>query len=433
MADPVESDSVVDAGRAFQRKREDQTKATFFQLFLGGAIETSMFCKRLLKWGLLEAVAKEAAVVVKKLFIGEIQSHMAQEAERAGFKERDPRDLTFCEFNEFIRFWIHRVYRSSLMGAMESTNEMISVFAGLGVDGTALKPIPAMLIETAFTEVASVLSSHSLKGASLEDFIIMFRLIRGFGRHPDTVVIDRELLKEKRMSLVWSSFQRFHGEYSARLKNALEAEEWRQSAPRQSHVGLLRRLSMSEITFLTLDGKTCEVSEPLLIFLEFTFQSLLIAIDMRRLSDELAAAVFEDIRSFAFGSSEGLLQRERTVSRPTLALSAEGLYFLMRFVPFIKSKFVSKGAQQARIELCGSNAARDLDASYNSVMKKIEDMSIDAVERTLDGRGVDANTGSNVATESSTKFRLSIAGPWAACRYSDTFGASIEFSLESAE
>jgi hypothetical protein len=165
------------------------------------------------------------------------------------------------------------------------------------------------------------------------------------------------------------------------------------------HVDLLRELSRSEITSFTFDDKTSEVSEALLILLEFTFQSLEIAFDMHRLSDELAAAVFEAIRYFALGSSEGLLQREGTVSRPTLALSASGLFFCIRLVPFIESEFVSKGAQPYRIEPYRSDAANDLNESYDAVMQKIEDMSIDAVGTILDGMGVDMHTGSNETPE----------------------------------
>jgi hypothetical protein len=99
---------------------------------------------------------------------------------------------------------------------------MIAEFAALGVDGTALKPIPAMVIDTVFGEVTNVLSSHSLNGASLEDFLKLFRLVQDFGNDPCMVVIDRKLLKEKGMSLIRFSIQRFHEEYSVRLKNALE-------------------------------------------------------------------------------------------------------------------------------------------------------------------------------------------------------------------
>jgi hypothetical protein len=171
-------------------------------------------------------VENEAAVVVKKLAIDEIQWNFVKAVEQVGFKERDAIGLTFCEFNEFLHFWIHRVYGYSLIGATESTNEMMPEFAVLGVDGTALKPIPAMIIATAFAEVTSVVLSHALNGASFEDFPKLFQLVRDFGNHPGRVVINREL-KEQRMPLVRSVFQRFHGEYSVRLKDALETEEWR--------------------------------------------------------------------------------------------------------------------------------------------------------------------------------------------------------------
>jgi hypothetical protein len=63
-------------------------------------------------------------------------------------------------------------------------------------------------------------------------------------------------------------------------------------------------------------------------------------------SDDLMEKLFENIRFFAFSSSNVLMKVGGTVSTSILALSAAGLHFYTRLIPIIKSMFVSRGAHK---------------------------------------------------------------------------------------
>jgi hypothetical protein len=174
------------------------------------------------------------------------------------------------------------------------------------------------------------------------------------------------------MSLRKSLIKSFRREYSSRLENALAVEEWSRVEPNQRHIAILRKLSESDVTSLTVDGDTYGASEPVLVLLEFTFQLIEIAESIFPLSYDLVVKLFPIVQSFADGSSEELLRPGRGVTPATLALSAAGIHFYSRLVEFIRCRFVRAGALACRVEHYFSQMTILLTESYRVVVKSIE-------------------------------------------------------------
>jgi hypothetical protein len=146
---------------------------------------------------------------------------------------------------------------------------------------------------------------------------------------------DQSLLSAHVRTLNQSLIDDFCRDYSARLSNALATETWAPAEPEQTHIDILRDLTVSDVTSFELDGDVYGTTQSLLALLELTFQYVKIAERIRDMSDMLLAEVLKSVRLFAYSSLDSVLRPERTITGSMLALSAAGLQFCAHLLPLI--------------------------------------------------------------------------------------------------
>jgi hypothetical protein len=113
-------------------------------------------------------------------------------------------------------------------------------FEELGADGAVLKLIAHSLVDVAFKEIITIVSSYPLKGASLDEVEKLFDSMWLFCQEMETMIIDRRILPTCRMALGRSFSESFHEEHFPRLKDALAVEKWVRIEPEQKHIDILR-------------------------------------------------------------------------------------------------------------------------------------------------------------------------------------------------
>jgi hypothetical protein len=373
-------------------KLTEANKEVFIQMCEEYSSSEEPIYELLLEVGFIEAVDNKVIALVKNFVANQIKAELAAAAaNRWRCHGRDLRCLSFGDFTEVLRPALPTISDRLIVNGTDSIDRMAPLLTSLDGNGAALKDIAVILVDTVFRIVKNLVTWRSLKGESFEDIEALFKVAMSLEYGPEDVTIDPEFLESRTKKLWIPLIRRFHEEYSARFGAWVRMEEWPRVRPKLAHIEILRFLLGSTTTSCTLNGKEYDASPPLLILLEFIYEYLVIAENMTVLIREVTVRVFEGIGLFAVNISSELLQRERQVTLPTLALSASCLHFCFHAVPLIESKLISAKGRQDEVEKHSSGATAKLKDSYDGIVKRIEHMRTNAAE--TDADCVDFNAG----------------------------------------
>jgi hypothetical protein len=241
-------------------------KTVFFPLFednveLAREISSAIFFSRVEGW---IAMAIEA---VEKYTIAAVRRELTATAEWVYSKGPDLSVLTVPELDMVIGSSIGSIEEHILGRRMAAITQMKSAFEKLGLDGTVLGLINQSLVDTAFREILTVVTSHPLEGASLNEVWRLFDSMMLFCEHMETKIIDRTLLRRCKIALGRSFSEGFHEERFRRLKDALSVEKWVCVEPEQKHIDILRELIDPFVMSFTLNGDRYGATQSILILL----------------------------------------------------------------------------------------------------------------------------------------------------------------------
>jgi hypothetical protein len=383
----------------WKQKTIERQMALFLGFPNGEYFLASLICRDLQDMGLLESMALVAVSIVKKHALGTAKAIFLATAEKQNFQARD---LSVPEFIEVLELTVHIIYDNVLYDGTCEIEQFLSTYAELGGASVALRPIAPVFIHGLFDGLTEVVRSCPLGQASPEDFKNPCDALVPYGCEPKPVGIGQVFVQDSEMAVRRSWIARFHEEYNARLNSVFAGEEWSRVEPGQTHIKILRRLGANNMMSVTLDGDTYGASRPLVILLELTKLDLDIASKRFAPPEDIMKELFESIAFFSLGSTRELLQSSRTVMAPMLALSAAGLHCYARRIERIKDKFLRFRGRYDLVHLYSAKAKNELKTSYEAVMRRIEAVLIDAVEKEWVKANVDETT-PKLATETTDK------------------------------
>lgn len=371
------------------RNIENQAKSHFFELFKGDSMAASDLgiIEVLLKRNLLSSATAEAVDFIGKYAVESVRRILNESAEARLSKSVNLSTLSVRDFTEVLSAAFPNIRSKILTRATEAITRIGREFSRLGVE-VELTPVSQALADKVFKETTTVVSSHPLKGASLDDFSNMFEAMISFGRSFENFMIDKTLIQASLMALSRAFVESLHAEQSARIRATLAVEKWVKREPEREHLEIVKKLAGD------LPGYSTTTS--LLVLLEVTWNYLQTARKIPKTCDDVASKLVETVRLFNTQSYESLVKggalqtaKMKNISTKNLALSAAGLEFYMKLIPYMKPRLLVVGANADAVERQFSELVGQLGAHYQTLIDKIIDVLAKIIAKACDSAEID--------------------------------------------
>ncbi|KAH0793246.1 Vps54-domain-containing protein [Histomonas meleagridis] len=376
---------------------ESKVKNAFNKLFLG---ETSYpnIIQVLKEHNLVDSAIEELTEFVKQYAKDSVEQLLCESAEQKGFDKTKLRSLPFKDFTEVLTIGFPNIRTRILIKANDSLTNISKLFHENGIDDKNLSNVSVALPDTMFKEAANIILSHSLKGATLDDFGSMFEAMISFGRGFEKFDVNKSLLQSSLHSLGRSFIENFHCEQSLRLSQTLVNEKWVKKKPEHAHIEIIKKLTTTDVNALVINNEHYESTNSLLVLLEVTWNYLQAARRIPRTADDVTKKLAETIKLFNSQSHDLLLKggslqtaKMKSISTKNLAISASGLSFYVKLIPYIKPRLVVVGASQEIVDSQLNEAAKLLSQHYQTLVNKILDVLAFIIQKKCEKAEFDQN------------------------------------------
>ena len=376
---------------------EQQAKNCFFELFKGDNIANS-------DYGIIEVLAKkdillkttdEAVDFIGEFAVDSVRKILSDACDSRQYKTGNLSTLSVKEFTDVLSTAFPNIRSKMLNRSADAVSRISSEFNRLGIETTSLKAVSRALADRIFKEVTTVVSAHPLKGASLDDFSNMFESMISFGRSFESFMSDQALIQASLMALSRAFVESLHSEQISRLRASLAAEKWVKREPEKEHIEIIKKLT-TDVSGLVIKDDHYGATTSLLVLLEITWNYLQTARKIPRTGDDITSKLIDAVRMFNTQSYDLLIKggslqtaKMKTISTKNLALSAAGVDFYRRLIPYMKPRLTVVGANPETLEKQFSDLVSQLTIHYQTLIEKIIDVLNRIITKACDAAEID--------------------------------------------
>lgn len=327
---------------------------------------------------LIETAVSEAKNFIVEYAIDSVNKILNDSANQKGFKSNQLGTLSVHDFTEVLSSASPNVRSRILSKTTDQITKIKQEFENRGISSDGLAEVSQALVDRVFREVTTVVSSHPLTNATLNDFSALMEAMISISRSFDKFDIDTTLISASIITLGRSFVESFHCEQMKRLSLVLSQEKFVKKNPESIHIDILKKLTGSDISGLVINNESYGATASLLVLLEITWNYWQAARRLQKTQDNITCKICETIKLFNSQTHDLLLLggtthtvKMKTVSTKNLALSAASLYFFINLIPFIKLRISAIGASNEVVNLKFNDAIKSLETHLNQVIDKI--------------------------------------------------------------
>lgn len=352
--------------------------STFHLLFTNEGGATNDIIDTLQKRNLIETAVSDAKSFIVDYAVDSVNKILNDAADQKGFKSSQLSSLSVHDFTEVLSSASPNIRSRILAKTTDQIAKIKQEFESRGISADGLTEVSQALVDRVFREVTTVVSSHPLTNATLNDFSALMEAMISISRSFDKFDIDTTLISASIITLGRSFVESFHCEQMKRLSVVLSQEKFVKKSPEQTHIDILKKLTGSDINGLVIKNETYGATASLLVLLEITWNYWQAARRLQKTQDNITCKMCETIKLFNSQTRDLLLLggtthtvKMKTVTTKNLALSAAGLYFFINLIPFIKPRISAIGASNEVINLQFNDVTKSLETHLNQVIDKI--------------------------------------------------------------
>lgn len=352
----------------------------FHQLFQSDQYTSLAIIGTLKEYGLLDDALNQASAYITSYAIKSIKKLISESSEQKGFKDEQVFNLSVKNFNEVLSTVFPSIRNRILLKNIDSFERIAVEFNNQGLDSSKLSTLSAQLANDLFNEVSTVVSSHPLKGAELDDFAALYDLMISFGRNVEKY-IDKSKLQVALGTLCRSFVESFSNEQFEYLIETLNHEKWVKKSPESIHIDILHKLTGESITELTINGEKFGSTASLLFLLEIIWNYFQALRKITKTAEEIAGKLTATIKLFGEKNISLLIKGEslrlatlKQISTKNLALAAAGLAFLLKLFPYLKPRLLAFLIDQGVVERLSKEVENQLNSQLNVFIRKIAEV-----------------------------------------------------------
>lgn len=353
-----------------------------FQLLLTSDNSASFdIIDTLSKHNLIEQAITNAKVFISDFAVDSVKKILSDSAEQKGFKGTQLSSLSVQNFTEVLSSASPSIRSRILSKTTDLIKGVITEFESRQLPTDGLTEISQILVDRIFREVTTVVTSHPLTNASLNDFSDLMEAMISISRSFDKFDIESTLISASIITLGRSFVESFHCEQMKHLSQVLAQEKFAKVQPGSVHIDILKKFTGCEINDLIIKNEHYGATNSLLALLEIIWNYWQAARRLPKTQDDITIKMCDTIKLFNSQCHDLILMggtmqtvKMKTVTTRVLALSAAGLYFVINLIPFIKPRISAVGASNDVINMQFNDVIKNLENHLNELIKKIIDV-----------------------------------------------------------
>ncbi|OHT11449.1 hypothetical protein TRFO_19082 [Tritrichomonas foetus] len=358
-----------------------KAKSTFYQLFTNEAGTSTEIIDTLQKHNLIESAVVEAKQFIGEYAVESVKKILNDAAEQKEFKCSQLSVLSVHDFTEVLSAASPNIRSRILAKSTDAISKITKEFENRGIPTDGLVEVSQVLVDKVFREITTVVSSHPLNSASLNDFSSLMEAMISISRSFDKFDIDTTLISASIITLGRSFVESYHCEQMKRLTQALAQEKFTKTQPSSNHIDMLRRLTAADVNGLVIKNEHYGSTTSLLVLLEVTWSYWQAARRLPKTQDEITCKMCETIKLFntqchdlvLLGGTSQTVKMKKVTTK-NLALSASGICFFINLIPFIKPRISAVGATNDVVNLQFNSVVKSLETHLNQIIEKIIDV-----------------------------------------------------------